>query len=261
MNLSDFLIIYLAFGAPFGVYYFLQNRKVLHRNKLWLNAFLTMTVWFPYAFQLLQKFITAKLNSYKLSKIKVAEAFKKTKIDQIEKEISQMLLVENSEIALFDFREAFQRYAGLTNALQNAGENMSSLESERELFRVAGNENVELGAKCLHRRNLNRLKFHQNLARRDILQIFGAINAVIKESEKFRLSASSFFKFLNDVEAENALGEIFGSSSQTINDFAVRNLEKDLWKPREDQPLHTNQTPLNLRVMSAATAATTRKRE
>lgn len=259
MNFTDFLIIYLACGAPLGVYYFFQNRKTLYQNHLWLNSFLTTTVWFPYAFRLLQDFVTGKLLTYKFTKIRETDALRKNKLDAIEKEVSQILLAEHTGIALFDFRETFQRYSGLTIALQNAVEFETAAENEKELFRIAGNENVELGAKCLRRRNLNRLKFHQNLARIDVIEMFGAINAETKESEKFRFLANSYFKLLNDVKAENALGEIFSFPPQTINDFAVRNLEKDLWKPKEDKPLPASQTPLNLQTMSAA--ATIRKRE
>jgi hypothetical protein len=54
MNLTDFLIIYFACGAPFGVYYFLQNRSDSVSSKLWLNAFFTFAFWIPIAFRLLR---------------------------------------------------------------------------------------------------------------------------------------------------------------------------------------------------------------
>lgn len=259
MNFIDFLIIYLACGAPFGVYYFFQSRKTLHQNNLWLNSFLTTTVWFPYAIKLLQQAITGKLILRRLNKINQLNTAKKIRIDSIEKEIAQILLAENTSIPLFDFRETFQRYAGLTIAFQNIANLETDLNNEKELFRISGNENVELGAKCLHRRNLNRLKFHQNLARTDIIEIFGSINAEIKKSEKLRLEATNLFELLNDIDAKSAFGEIFSSPSQTVNNFAVRNTEKDLWKPREDKPLSASQTPLNLQTMPVV--MTTRKRE
>lgn len=217
-----------------------------------------MTVWIPYAFRLLQEFITNKLITYKLSRTNKSDAAKKATLDAIEKGIAQILLAENTSVSLFDFRETFQRYAGLTLALENAKE-LETAENEKELFRVAKTENVELGAKCLRRRNLNRLKFHQNLSRVDIVEMFGAINAEINESETFRLQATKFFELLNDKGAENALGEIFNSSSQTKDVYAVRNTEKDLWRTREDKLRSTSQTALNLQAMSAT--ATTRKRE
>lgn len=261
MKFSDFIIIYLACGAPFGVYYFFQNRKTIQQKRLTLNSFLTMTVWIPYAFRLLKEFIAGKLAARELSRIYEADAAKKNKLDHIEKEIAQILLAENSSVPLFDFRETFQRYAGLTLALQNTNEIETASENEKELFRVAGNENVELGAKCLQRRNLNRLKFHQNLSRADVVEMFGAINAEINESDIFKTSVTNFFKLLNDDAAENALGEIFGLPSQTAGDFRVRNTEKDLWRAREDKRQSTSQTALNLQTMSQAAATTTRKRE
>lgn len=231
----------------------------MHQKRLTLNSFLTITVWFPYAFRLLQEFITGKLNLYESNRFDKTAAVRKICIDNIEKEVAQILLAENINVSIFDFRETFQRYAGLTLALQNVDNFESEAGNEKELFRAAGNENVELGAKCLRRRNLNRLKFHQNLSRADIVKMFGAINAEIGASESFRLSVTTFFKLLDEIDAEDMIGEIFGSSSQTINDFAVRNKEKDLWRPREDKQLSASRTPLNLQAMSAT--ATIRKRE
>ena len=216
-----------------------------------------MTVWIPYAFLLLKEFITNKLITYKFNRTDKSDAAKKQALDAIEKEIAQILLAENTNVSLFDFRETFQRYTGLTLALQNADE-LEIAENEKELFRAAKTENVELGAKCLRRRNLNRLKFHQNLSRVDIVQMFGAINAEIMESESFRLQATKFFELLNDDGAKNALSEIFNYSSQTKDFQTVRNTEKDLWRTREDKLRSASQTALNLQTMSATA---TRKRE
>lgn len=257
MNFSDFLIIYLACGAPFGVYYFFQNRKTLHQNRLTLNSFLTMTVWIPYAFKMLQEFIRNQLLIYKLERLSKFDSTRKRELDAVEKAVAQILLAENINVSLFDFRETFQRYAGLTLALKGVSETEIT-DSEKELFRVAKTENVDLGAKCLRRRNLNRLKFHQTLSRTDIIKMFGAINAAIGQSDHFKLQVIKFFELLDDEGAKGAISEIFKSSSQTEDDYAVRYTENELWKPREEKRRSANQTALSLKAMSATAI---RKRE
>lgn len=256
MKFSDFLIIYLACGAPLGVYYFFQNRKALHQNRLILNSFLTTSVWIPYAVRLLREFVSNKLFVYRLRLADKFAAVKKDKIDSIEKEIAQILLAENISVSLFDFRETFQRYAGLTLALQEAGE-FETAENEKELFRIAKSENVNLGAKCLHRRNLNRLKFHQTLSRKDIVEMFGAINAELKTSEKFKRLVSEFFELLDD-SGDVSLLEKHPKLPQTTKESAVRNTERNIWRTREGKPQSASQTALNLQAMPATA---TRKRE
>src|SRR5688572_2946946 len=53
MNPNDFLIIYLACGAPFGVYYFFDKRNALPSNRLWLKTFLMVFFWIPFALKML----------------------------------------------------------------------------------------------------------------------------------------------------------------------------------------------------------------
>jgi hypothetical protein len=50
MNLIDFFIIYLACGAPFGVYYFLQHRGGLDSRLLWLKRCSTLFFGCPLLF-------------------------------------------------------------------------------------------------------------------------------------------------------------------------------------------------------------------
>lgn len=257
MKLSDFLIIYLACGAPLGVYYFFQHRKDLHRNRLVLNSFLTIAVWIPYAIKLLHNYVTRKLITYKFAHTKEAEFILKAEIDSLEKEIGNILLKENSDISLFNFRETFQRYAGLSIALRETSAFDNPADSEKELFRVAGNQNVEIGGICVRRRNHNRLRFHQNLARRDIIEMFGSINAEISAPDVFNKAALKFFRLLDDEAAFEEIRNFPALYSQTVDTLNVRTLERDLWKTETQQPLHSQPTPL--RAISAV--ATTHKKD
>lgn len=254
INFNDFIIIYFACGAPFAVHFYLQNRKTLSPAKLRLNSFLTMTVWFPYAVRLLHENITGRILSYRLSAMDQASAESKLRIDEIEKEFSKILLNNETGISLFDFRETFERYVGLTVAAAEVNLHNEINNSEKELFRVSGHEFVEMGAKCLHRRNQNRLRLHQNLARTDFLRIIGDIYAKTRIADQIRKPVDNLIRILGDTEAQNLLSGIFDYSSQMKNHSIVKYLEKDVWRPREEKQLLTNPQPLNLQAIRTTTA-------
>ncbi|MEO6588731.1 MAG: hypothetical protein ABIP06_05335, partial [Pyrinomonadaceae bacterium] len=66
MNLFDAIIIYLACGAPFGVYYFVNHR--LLNNRVFFKTVLILLCWLPFAILLFQRHITKKLPAENLLK-------------------------------------------------------------------------------------------------------------------------------------------------------------------------------------------------
>ena len=209
MSLIDFTILYFACGSPFAVYYFLQNHD-------WLKSIIIWMLWIPYSFRLLQRKVTSKLNFDK-------NIASDSEIEIIQKEIEQIVFENDTKLSIFEFREIFERYVGLTlSKKQNQiGEN------ETDIFRVAKHENVKLGAICLHRRNQFKLKYHQTLARRDFLKVINELN-----SKKLQLSSLKLFRILEDNEAE-----------KTLN---VNKSELDVWNT--NQPNFTRKLPLTLQT-------------
>lgn len=254
MNFSDFIIIYLACGAPFGVYFFLQNRTKLKSFTLWLNSFLTAVVWFPYAFRFLHTFVTGMFLKFKFSKIIKSDLLRKRRIETFEKKFAQMLRSAETGFSLFDFRETFQRYAGLTQTFQTVIDWNETGENEKEVFRAAGHEKVELAAKCLHRRNLKRLQSHQSLARTDLIQMLCKLDSQLPDSGDFRRLVTEFVQDLNDVEAQKSFDDYFLKTSQTGGESVVNISEQDLWKTEAHKPLSASSIPLNLHTMSATGA-------
>jgi hypothetical protein len=184
MSLIDFTILYFACGSPFAVYYFLQNRNLLKAAIIWM-------LWIPYSIRLFHAKVTSRLIFDKKSA-------SDSEIEVIQKEIEQIMFENDTKFSLFEFREVFERYVGLT--LSNKQKNDQIGENETEVFRVAKRENVKLGAICLHRRNQFKLKYHQTLARRDFLK---AINEF--QSKKLKLFSLKLFRILEDNEAEKTL--------------------------------------------------------
>lgn len=244
MNLTDFLIIYLACGAPFGVYYFLQNRRRKQSSLFWIKTIFAFVLWLPFALQLLLK----KFNSDRSQFLTIN---KERSIFSIQKKIEAILLETDSQISIYNFREVFERYIGLTSAIRD--ENNKPSDAQKEIFRISKNSNIELAAICQHRRNRERLFFHHTLARQDFLSIIAKMFESISDKKKIGNLSVEFVKLLNDSEAENALEKIFTTASQTAKDSTVKHLEKDLWNPELQKPLPVNPISTRFQTMTART--------
>ncbi|MGI8640954.1 MAG: hypothetical protein ACR2MG_13540 [Pyrinomonadaceae bacterium] len=244
MNQTDLLIIYLACGAPFGVYYFLQNRRRKNTSLFWLETIFTFVVWLPFAVRLFRKKVTFNRSQSLLIN-------KEKNLYSIQKQIEIILLETNLQISIYNFREIFERYIGLT--LANSGENKNIIEAEKEIFRVSKNSNIELAAICYHRRNRKRLSFHHTLARQDFLNIIAKLAEFTSAQNRLGSLAIEFVITLKDTEARKTLEIMFAETSQTDKQFAVKNLEKDLWKPERHKPLPINPISTQLQTMNATT--------
>ena len=163
MNFFDIFIIYLACGAPFGVYYFLNHRN--QQPHTFIKTILISLFWIPFAFGLLQKYVTKQLPNSIFSK-KVD--FRDEEIQETKKHLEDIFMKNKFDISVFELREIFDRYIGLTESILNQDD---LIESNSEFFEIAGNENAALAAKCYERRNRKLLFFHQTLAGQDFLKM------------------------------------------------------------------------------------------
>jgi len=203
MNLIDFIIIYLACGAPFGVYYFLQSRNAAESPIIWLKIFLTFFFWIPFAFLFVRGFLVSNENLHSNYLTSAFEAKDKGNIYLIQKEIEKKFSESGLEFSLFEFRETLERYVGLTLANQEVFIKVS--EREKEIFRIAENSNVELAANCLHRRNRKLLAFHQTEARQDFLQMIRKLSDSTTDKKNLETLAIEFVRLLKDKQAQNSL--------------------------------------------------------
>ncbi len=246
MNLTDLLIIYLACGAPFGVYYFLQNRTKSVSGKLWLNTSITFAFWIPIAFRFLRE---NKLLNKSVSFNFDAEVTQEKKLILIQKQFEQILQESSLKISIYEFRETIDRYIGLTYANQSHSRKASL--ADKEFFCISENKNIELAAICLDRRNQKRLSFHHKGARQDFLHFINQLSETSADKKIIGNLAVEFVKILNDLEAETALEKMFMEISQTDKHFAVKQLEKAIWNTEIHKPLPTKQNSTRLQTMTA----------
>lgn len=259
MNLIDIIIIYLTFGAPFGVYFFYQQRDFSNSPKVWINSLLVTLFWFPFAFKLLHLVVTKRFRNSQFAEKTLSDSLLRSKIENFEKIFSQILLEKNVDISLFDFRETFERYVGLSIFTKEEDESVELNEAEFDLFQITNHENKKLATKLLNRRNRSRLMAHQILARKDFLRMIEKIDSSLFEKEKVRTLAIDFVKLVKDVEAHSELHKIFQNPTQSDHGFPVKVMENEVWNPIETKQLPTPRKALNFRTLSAT--ATTSKRD
>ncbi len=231
MNFYDLLIIYLACGAPLGVYYYFQNRRAGNTHLLWLKTLINFLFWIPYAFQILSENKSFK-NVFDFGENTDSDIEKK--IIPLRKELETAIVRNIPQLSVFEAREILERYTGLTIACQ-AEENF--VHSENEFYNITNHKNPHLAAICAARRNRERLFFHQTESRKDFLNL-------ARESENKNLLQQTieFAILLKDSEAQNALEKMFADDGQIENSERVKDTEIDLWKSETRKPRHINQT-------------------
>jgi hypothetical protein len=268
MTFIEILIIYLAIGAPFGVYYFLKHRELFSRPQLLAKTLLAALFWVYYAGQL----VSAKLRSLKdtqngadsdVSREKEIEAASQSLLNAFSK------LADDGKPTFFEYREILERYIGLTLAVQNSSADSPVQAHETEVFRVVGHEKSELqlAGRIMHRKNFLRLQAHERAARHDFLQVAAQIyekksfpsinlNGKLEAWHSYQRSILLLAELLEDAEAAKALKRL-ADSAKTVEEKNGKR-EKAIWKTLQPSPAIN---PLHPSAASAQAMPTTNRRD
>lgn len=228
MNFFDLFIIYLACGAPFGVYYYLTQRN--GNNRTFFKTVLISLFWLPFAFQLLRRYITKELPNSILAK---KDFVRDEEILAVKKELEDIFIKNKFDISVFELREIFDRYVGLTETALNQND---SNETNSEFFEIAGNKNTRLASKCHQRRNRRLLFFHHTLAGQDFLQVISEFVSRFPADEEIGKTALKLVGILNDEATKKNLKLLLKSKMQSREEIPVQKPEKDLWIHDLQQP-------------------------
>ena len=152
MVLTEMIVIYLACGAPFGVYHATSRRD--GRQMTWLGSLSAFMLWPAFAVKLLSERLSRKAFA------------RENRIDAVRIEMERAAFPDTNIQALFDFREIFHRFAGLAkHANANAGKPAPLAASDQTLQ-----------SRCLDRRNRNRLARHYMQAREEFIDAVSALS-------------------------------------------------------------------------------------
>lgn len=250
MNLRDLFIIYLACGAPFGVYYFLQNRNRTETKILWLKSLLRFVFWIPFAWQLVVRTsLLTNLYNHGFDKRSESDSKIESEIEDIKKIFEKNFAKNNFSLSIFEFRETFDRYVGLSAEVQNDAAEISSAETE--LFRITDHSNKKLAETCLNRRNRKRLSFHHKLARRDFFEICRMLFDSSPEFQPLLDRAIKLTALLEDSEARIMFENLAVEFSQTEEKQNVSTPENELWNSEKQKLLTEPKISTNLQVLTA----------
>lgn len=242
MNFYDFIIIYLACGAPFGVFYFVNHRN--QESRVLIRTFLITIFWIPFAFGVLKKAISSKTPHTALSK---QEILKDEEINEAKKNLERVFLKRDSTLSIFELREVFERYIGLTLAQ----ENQETEAAENSLvFKAAGNQNFELASKCHQRRNRKLLSFHQTLAGQDFLNLISDFVSHFPNDEDIENFSLKMANILEDKKMEKKLRNLFKGRQQSAESERVLKTEKEKWTTdlQKQSPVNSLQASMNQTV-------------
>lgn len=252
MNIFDAIIIYLASGAPFGVFYFLHNREQLTAGLLTLKSLVEWVTWPASAFKMIVRsnFFSGR-SKPNFDPLPQLDAVRDEKVCEIQKSLEQMFFdgPGPAYISIYAFREVFDRYTGLSLALGTAGN--SSEVPRAEIFSVADHRNVDLASICLHRRNRSLLVTHHNRARKDFIDTVDRLAGSRSERTDTWLLINELAVILDDIDAIGDIDKIFTGTPQTRKAGRVKEKGDVLWKPAKLKQLPSDQTALNMPPLPA----------
>jgi hypothetical protein len=247
MNFFDIFIIYLACGAPFGVYYFVNHRK--HHPHAFFKTILISLFWIPFAIGLWQRYVTKKLPNPIFSK---KEVLREEEILETKKHLENIFIKNKSGIPIFELREIFDRYIGLTDSVLNQD---NSIETRSNFFEIAGNENAGIAAKCYQRRNRKLLFFHHTIAGQDFLKTISECVSRFPNDAEIENISLKLVGLLNDETTEKNLKSLFNGKKQSREEIRVQKPEKELWindrqPPQTANTLRISVNPAGARINS-----------
>lgn len=158
MQLTDLIIIYLACGAPFGVYQITKRQPEASVGN-WAIMLASFLLWPVFAVTLIANWTAADEDN--------TDTLANARIENIRSEIERVAFAGGETAALFEFREVFYRFTGLFEAANTE----ITKKPSSTLFAISGHINKDLASQCLARRNREKLSFHQTLARNEFVDV------------------------------------------------------------------------------------------
>ena len=197
MRLSEFITIYLAAAAPFGVAHFQRRPSDESRARRLTRALMPALVWplvvlWNWRGERLKKarpastrmaeetgtgsrtLIVERAEQALISSLRRAEKLLAEAASTDEGTALSRRFVERSDAVLdasMQTRASVERYAGLALAVADAERDAAPAPPEIELYRLDGRtgDELELAARCVHRRHTARLREHHARSRYALL--------------------------------------------------------------------------------------------
>jgi hypothetical protein len=149
MAYFDLVIIYLACGAPFGVYELTITRS---KRNVPLRGLTAALIWPLFAVRHLKRYFEADTRL-------------RDDVQRIRTGLEREIFSKITFGDVFEFREAYQRFTGLAAAVMEQG------SPSHELFIATDHPDPRLASVCLTRRNRTKLDLHLKRSRQDLIRL------------------------------------------------------------------------------------------
>lgn len=194
MRLSELIIIYLAAAAPTGVAYFMQGHKPARRILRCLRATVIALLWPITLGVRLRQLRSNQQRTIDADAMRGPETIE-ARIDTAERALigtlhqTDDLLRETygaratrARTAATDARAAIERFVALALALATQERTATPSARELELCRIAGRtgDDLLIAGRCMHRRNLARLRAHHAQASTDFVRALATLLETIE---------------------------------------------------------------------------------
>ncbi|HZT60786.1 MAG TPA: hypothetical protein VFA21_19440 [Pyrinomonadaceae bacterium] len=237
MFLSEITIIYLAAAAPFGVARFVEERERGTRAALSILKSATASLGWPAtALRSLTKNAAKAQTCAALSDFErgvpdeqCVERARRSTVNSL-RAVEDLIVkasghdCEAERLALFAARECVERYAGLALACESAREEAQPSPREVELCRVAGRDGEDLlvAGRCLHRRNVMRLRAHRERARSELVHALAAAREVTRDIYSSQLQFHPAERDETEKRLSEALTQALSSAVELLSLFDER---------------------------------------
>lgn len=193
MHFAEFLIIYLAYGAPFGVYDLSRRRKKPTVGELHLVA--AKFIFWPLILASWTRKRVLRVRRPMLRHLEI-------EIDRLREDLEKIAFGDASAALVLRFREVYARYTGLT--LFSLVSRVDS-QHRHPLFEFHRDPETRAAAACLHRRDREKVAFHQQQARTAFLDVIGQLSAGQPDRSGLVFRAVEVATLLDDPECANEL--------------------------------------------------------
>ncbi len=193
MTIIEIVIIYLALGTPLGVYKFAS----LPDKFTGLSLLRTTFAYFAWP-------AAAPRLAYRIAVANYDEQTFMQKVEHIRGRIESLAFAEATSAEIFEFREIFYRYTGLTEA----GSSIVGTDHITHLDEIGVIADPAIAARCSARRNKNKISTYQTIAREDLIALVRSINHRDPEIAGQSLDLAAM---LNDTATAEQLYELLNS--------------------------------------------------
>lgn len=191
MAVTDLIVVHFALGSPFAVYRITRGNIRSPRSAVAVGVYFALWPIFAAAFI---------RDWFSISSNHPVENALDEKIRDLKSSIESLVFSNTLMSSIFDFREIFDRYVGLTLALLD-----DFAPTSNELFTISGHKDPSLAMKCTVRLNRRRLLIHQTQASDEFVEMIRHITSSHSNKNEVIWLGLQISALLKDRETYNKL--------------------------------------------------------